>query len=78
MLLRAAAEAGLDRNRAREIIESGEFVGEVHARVERWRALGIDSVPSTVVDDRHLIQGAQSIEVFERALREIAAVPALR
>jgi predicted DsbA family dithiol-disulfide isomerase len=30
-------------------------------------------VPSIVVDGRHLIQGGQPVEVFEQALREIAA-----
>jgi predicted DsbA family dithiol-disulfide isomerase len=30
-------------------------------------------VPSVVVNDRHLIQGGQPPEVFEQALRQIAA-----
>jgi predicted DsbA family dithiol-disulfide isomerase len=30
-------------------------------------------VPAVVINDRHLISGGQPAEVFERALREIAA-----
>jgi predicted DsbA family dithiol-disulfide isomerase len=30
-------------------------------------------VPAVIVNERHLIQGGQPVEVFERALREIAA-----
>jgi len=30
-------------------------------------------VPSVIVERRHLIQGGQPVEVFENALREIAA-----
>jgi predicted DsbA family dithiol-disulfide isomerase len=40
--------------------------------VRRWRRFGIDSVPSIVIDGRRLIQGGQSAEVFEQALRRVA------
>ena len=34
---------------------------------------GIHAVPAVIVNDRHLIQGGQPPEVFEEALRRIAA-----
>jgi predicted DsbA family dithiol-disulfide isomerase len=34
---------------------------------------GIHSVPAVIINDRHLIQGGQPSEVFEQALRQIAA-----
>ena len=34
---------------------------------------GIHSVPAIIVNERHLIQGGQPVEVFEQALRQIAA-----
>ena len=73
VLLRLAGEAGLDVERARAVLESGEFEAEVREQERRFRALGIDSVPSVIVDGRHLIQGGQPVEVLENALREIAA-----
>lgn len=73
VLLRLAGEAGLDLERARAVLESDEFGAGVREQERRWQALGIHSVPSVIVDGRHLIQGAQPVEVFEKALREIAA-----
>ena len=73
VLLRLAAEVGLDVERARAVLESGEYGDQVREQERRWRALGIDSVPSLIIDGKHLIQGGQPVEVFEKALREIAA-----
>ena len=73
VLLRAAAEAGLDGERAAAVLDSDEFGAEVREHERRWQQLGIHSVPSVVVDGRHLIQGGQPPEVFERALRRLAA-----
>jgi len=73
LLLRLAGEVGLDVGRARTVLESDEFAVEVRQREQHWQQRGIHSVPSVIVDDRHLIQGGHPVEVFERALREIAA-----
>lgn len=76
VLLRAAHAAGLDIERAREVLERNEYADAVRARIRHWESLGIRSVPSVIVDNRYLIQGGQPVEEFERALREIAAQPA--
>jgi predicted DsbA family dithiol-disulfide isomerase len=68
-----AAEAGLDSVRAAQILAGSEFAAEVRADERHWQQLGISAVPSVVVNGRHLIQGGQPPEVFEAALREIAA-----
>ena len=73
VLVELAGKVGLDPARAREILASGEFTDEVRARERHWQQLGIHSVPSVIVDDRHLIQGGQPPELFEQALRRIAA-----
>ena len=73
VLLAAAVEAGLDPRRARDVIDGGAHADDVRASVRRWRELGIDAVPSVVVDGRWLIQGSQPVDVFEEALRRIAA-----
>jgi predicted DsbA family dithiol-disulfide isomerase len=73
VLVELAGEVGLDPARAREILASGEFTDAVRARERHWQQLGIHSVPSVIVDDRHLIQGGQPPELFEQALRRIAA-----
>ena len=73
VLLRLAKEAGLDVERARAILASDEFAAEVRERERFWQERGIHSVPAIVIDDRHLISGGQAPEVFEQALRRIAA-----
>ena len=72
VLVRRAVEAGLDGQAARTMLESGDYVDEVRARLRHWVEAGIHSVPSIIINDRHLIQGGQAPEVFERALRQIA------
>ena len=73
VLLRMAAEVGLDADRARAVLDSGEYGAQVRERINHWQQLGIHSVPSIIVDGRYLIQGGQPPEAFEQALREIAA-----
>lgn len=68
-----AQEVGLNADEARRILESGAYADEVREQQAHYQALGIQSVPSVIVNGRHLIQGGQPPEVFERALREIAA-----
>ena len=73
VLLRAAAEAGLDVARAEQVLSSGAYADEVRAREQFYQQQGINSVPAIIINDRHLISGGQPPEVFERALRQIAA-----
>lgn len=73
LLLRVAAQVGLDPTEARRILESGEYADEVRESELFFQRAGIRSVPAIVINQRHLISGGQPPEVFERALREIAA-----
>jgi predicted DsbA family dithiol-disulfide isomerase len=73
VLVELAGKVGLDPKRAAAILESDEYAAEVRAREAHWQELGVHAVPSVIVDDRHLIQGGQPPEVFEQALRRIAA-----
>jgi predicted DsbA family dithiol-disulfide isomerase len=73
VLVQAAAQAGLDPARAREVLDSGEFAAAVREREQFYLDHGIHAVPAVIVNDRHLIQGGQPPEVFEEALRRIAA-----
>lgn len=73
VLLRLAGEVGLDVERARAILDSDEYAAEVRERERYWQERGIHSVPAVVIDGRHLISGGQPPEVFEQALRRIAA-----
>jgi predicted DsbA family dithiol-disulfide isomerase len=73
VLIDIAAHVGLDPVRAREILESGLYANEVREREHFYSQHGIRAVPSVIVNDAYLIQGGQPADVFEQALRQIAA-----
>ena len=64
---------GLDVEAAREVINTELYAEEVRAAEQAWQQVGIQSVPAVVINQQHLISGGQPPEVFERALRQIAA-----
>ena len=72
-LIAAVERAGLDTARADQILKSEEFKNEVRAQQNKYTSLGIHSVPAIIINDQHLLQGAQPPEAFEQALRQIAA-----
>ena len=73
VLLALAGDVGLDVEAAREVLNNGLYAQEVRAAEAEWQRLGISSVPAIVINQRHLISGGQPPEVFEQALRQIAA-----
>ena len=73
VLVEVAAGVDLDAARAREVLASGAFANEVREAEEFFRRNGINSVPAVIIEKKHLVSGGQPPEVFERALREIAA-----
>ena len=73
VLLGCAHRAGLDEARAREVLDGEAFTDEVRERQAYYTSRGIHAVPAIVVDERHLISGAQPVETIENALRQIAA-----
>lgn len=73
VLLRCAAQAGLDATRAAAVVDGDEYADAVREREQLYQQAGISSVPSVIVNERYLIQGGQPPELFEQSLREIAA-----
>lgn len=73
VLLDAVQACGLDVERARMVLAGDAYVAQVRERQQFYAEHGIAAVPSVIVNDRHLIQGGQPPEVFEQALRQIAA-----
>jgi len=72
-LVRLAGEVGLPVERARAILASDEFAAETRAQERFFLQNGINAVPAVIINERHLISGGQPVEVFERALRQLAA-----
>jgi predicted DsbA family dithiol-disulfide isomerase len=73
VLARVAAETGLDGAEAAAVLASGAYADEVREEEEFFQRQGISAVPAIIINQRHLISGGQPPEIFERALRQIAA-----
>lgn len=73
VLLQAVAKAGLDEERAAEILRNDDYAEVVREREQLFLSQGIHSVPSVILNDRYLVQGGQPVEAFEQALRQVAA-----
>ena len=73
LLARVAGEVGLDITRAKAILASNEYADAVREREQFYLQQGIHAVPAVIINDKHLISGGQPAEVFEQALRQIAA-----
>ena len=76
-LLDAVIRAGLDPVRATQVLDNNEFAQDVREEEKRYHNLGIHSVPSIILNEQYLIQGAQPPEsfvgAFERLLGKTAA-----
>jgi predicted DsbA family dithiol-disulfide isomerase len=72
-LIEAAAAGGIPAERVTALLAGEEGLEEIQAQLAQAQAMGIQSVPTFVVNDRYAIQGAQPPEAFAQALREIAA-----
>jgi predicted DsbA family dithiol-disulfide isomerase len=73
VLLQVGVAGGLAEARIRELLATDQGEAEVAAGIAEARALGINSVPTFVINGRHALQGAQPPEVLAQVLREIAA-----
>ena len=78
LLIGLAAAVGLDRERVRDYLASGEGTHEVQETIAQAQRLGIRAVPTFVFNGESAVQGAQStsafLEVLEEVQQEAAAV----
>lgn len=65
-----AASVGLDAQKAKDVLTSGQFTEEVRVAEKFFHGLGISSVPAVIIERKLLVSGGQPPEVFEQALRQ--------
>ena len=75
VLADVAADVGLDRSEALAVLEDQRFAAAVEKEKQHWQQQGIQSVPSMVFNERHLISGAQGIENYKSILQQLADMP---
>ena len=75
LLVERAAAVGVDPDRARAHLRSGEDEGDIFAETDAWRVAGVLSMPHYILDDRRegvTVVTEPSIGAFEHALRAAA------
>jgi predicted DsbA family dithiol-disulfide isomerase len=72
-LVEIAAGVGLPADGARAMLAGDAYADEVRRDEQYFLQAGIQAVPAIILDRRHLISGGQPPEVFEQALRQVAA-----
>lgn len=70
-LLDAVTRSGLDKNRAQAVLQNNEFSKEVRDAESTYTNAGISSVPSIILNDQFLLQGAQPPESFLNAFEQL-------
>lgn len=70
-LLNAVISAGLDPDKAKQILDSGLYANEVREEEAQYTGAGIHSVPSVILNDQYLVQGAQAPELFINAFEQL-------
>ena len=73
VLVDAAAAGGILAERVETMLASDEGLADVRAGLGQAQALGIQSVPTFVINGRYAVQGAQPPEVFAQVLEKVAA-----
>ena len=73
VLADAAATGGIGAERVQALLASDEGMDEVRAGLGQAQALGIQSVPTFVINGKYAVQGGQPPEVFAQVLQKIAA-----
>jgi predicted DsbA family dithiol-disulfide isomerase len=67
----AAQEVGLDPDDMRSTVQTGKYTSIVEEQLSEAYLLGVNSVPTFVLNDRYAIIGAQPYQVFEQAIARL-------
>ncbi|CCN83120.1 putative dithiol-disulfide isomerase involved in polyketide biosynthesis FrnE family [Vibrio nigripulchritudo SFn27] len=73
VLAEAAKNAGLDPVEAKQVTASEHWNKVVEDDEVHWLSLGVHAVPALVVNQQHLISGAQPVDVLVEAMKDIAS-----
>ena len=72
LLLDSVARVGLSADEAEAVLSSNQFSEETKQELSHFKNMGIQAVPTFIINDRYSISGGQAVEVFVQALTQIA------
>lgn len=70
-----ATDAGLDADAMQREVEAGQWRAAMQAGLDEAAELGVSAVPTFIVGDRFVIQGAQDADVFRHAFSKLGVTP---
>ncbi|WP_298861532.1 DsbA family oxidoreductase [uncultured Sulfitobacter sp.] len=73
ILVDIAAQIGLDRTEALEVLTSESRAKDTRARQQFWTERGISGVPAMVFEGKYLLTGAQGAETYAQMLTKVLA-----
>jgi len=72
-LVNAAAKVGLPADEARNILATDRFAKEVRAEEAKYQAMGINMVPTFIINNKYKLTGGQPVDEFVVTLQKIIA-----
>jgi predicted DsbA family dithiol-disulfide isomerase len=72
-LVRLAAEAGLDGAMVARLLSTDADRDDLAARDAHARSRGVNAVPTFLIDNRYVVQGAQPVQAWQGIIDDIAA-----
>lgn len=72
LLLDTVARIGLPVDEAEAVLASEQFSEETKQALSHFKNMGIQAVPTFIINDRYSISGGQAVAVFVQALTQIA------
>jgi len=75
VLLNIAEEIGLDRKETKAALTSTQLNQQLDAKVARYQAFDIRSIPAFIINETELISGSNSVEFFEKTLMQLIDEP---
>ncbi|KAI8319751.1 DSBA oxidoreductase [Martensiomyces pterosporus] len=73
VLLSVADDAGLDREKAKQYLDSDEGIDTVKQKIKQVQRLGVTGVPFYIINDRYGVSGAETPETFLAAFEKVLA-----
>ena len=70
-LVEVAVSVGLDGDEAREVLDDAAIGRAVRDDQRKWIEEGIQAVPTFVINEQYMVQGAQEAEAFGRMLDKL-------
>ncbi len=71
VLLSLAEQVGLSRSECAQVLADESWATAVANTEQQWLQAGIHAVPAIIIEQRHIVSGAQTTESLLKLLREI-------